>query len=412
MSTDEHRTLVFSFDGTGNEPSDAGKFEHDESISNVLKLHVLLGGGLQGKDLTETKTLKGTPQLTYYYNGIGTRDDGGKIPLVGWLISKFRRGANQMLAPSWGDASRILDEAKKDLKKAEPTQDDRLVVFGFSRGAALARKFASIVLRDYKELDIAFLGVFDTVAAMNGIHRSGETLSSDVFFENGTVNERVERAIHIVSLDENRIAFEPTLMNRDKSNPNRITEIWFPGVHGDIGGGYWYDGLADVSLNYMIDRCREQLGKDILIEKSGAKAIDRLLKNQGPTLEALDVDDILIHPNVTGVTHAHTEGFGKLYSKEFRKVCVWDNDRGLATSICRPLVHHAVKARFDLVPDYRPPALRGLQFKLLLPKKDKKTGIDSIPINGIAKLREYKDKKWLPDASCTDSDEHETSDRS
>ncbi len=38
------RTLVFSFDGTGNEPTDAEGFEHDESISNVLKLHVLMGG--------------------------------------------------------------------------------------------------------------------------------------------------------------------------------------------------------------------------------------------------------------------------------------------------------------------------------------------------------------------------------
>ena len=32
------KTLVFCFDGTGNEPSDAGNFQEDESISNVLKL--------------------------------------------------------------------------------------------------------------------------------------------------------------------------------------------------------------------------------------------------------------------------------------------------------------------------------------------------------------------------------------
>ena len=39
-------TLVFSFDGTGNEPADAEGFRQDESISNVLKLHLLLGGGI------------------------------------------------------------------------------------------------------------------------------------------------------------------------------------------------------------------------------------------------------------------------------------------------------------------------------------------------------------------------------
>jgi len=40
---------------------------------------------------------------------------------------------------------------------------------------------------------VAFLGVFDTVAAMNGIHRQGEKISSDVVFENGTLNPRIER---------------------------------------------------------------------------------------------------------------------------------------------------------------------------------------------------------------------------
>lgn len=35
-------TLVFSFDGTDKEPADAEGFRQDESISNILKLHVLL----------------------------------------------------------------------------------------------------------------------------------------------------------------------------------------------------------------------------------------------------------------------------------------------------------------------------------------------------------------------------------
>ena len=39
------KTIVFSFDGTGNEPTDAGEFIENESITNVLKLHLLLGGG-------------------------------------------------------------------------------------------------------------------------------------------------------------------------------------------------------------------------------------------------------------------------------------------------------------------------------------------------------------------------------
>ncbi len=57
---------------------------------------------------------------------------------------------------------------------------------------------------------MAFLGVFDRVAAMGGIHRRGEKIVTDVVFDNGSVDRRVKRAVHILSLDEDRVAFEPT----------------------------------------------------------------------------------------------------------------------------------------------------------------------------------------------------------
>ena len=381
------RTLVFSFDGTGNEPRDATGFKEDESISNVLKLHVLMGGGLV-EDRTSTHTPKGEDQITYYYNGIGTREDGETIPLVGWFVSKMAKAVNSALAPSWGDARRILNEAARDLKGEQPTAEDRIVVFGFSRGAALARKFASMTLETSGDLEIAFLGVFDTVAAMDGIHRSSEEISSDVVFENGTLDARIRRAVHIVSLDEDRVAFEPTLMNRDEACPQRITEIWLPGVHSDIGGGYWHDGLADVSLSYMIKKCKETMKDHLFIEGSTTTGIRKLLREQGEILKLLNVDDILIHPNVTGRVHRHITGTQKLYPKDVRKVCVRDNDKPLKPDQCRPLVHHAVKARFDLVAEYRPPALRGLEFDLLLPN-----GTARVPISGISGLREHQDKR-------------------
>lgn len=386
MSSSAARTLVFSFDGTGNEPHDASGFKHDESVSNILKLHVLMGGGLE-EDRSETRTEAGGIQETRYYNGIGTQEDGETIPLIGHLIAKARRGINSALAPSWGDARRILKRAGKDLEQLGPTANDRIVVLGFSRGAALARKFASKTLEAHTDLRINFLGVFDTVAAMDGIHTKGETISSDVVFENGTLNSRVLRAVHIVSLDEDRVAFEPTLINRDEENPNRITEVWFPGVHSDIGGGYWHDGLSDVSLSFMMKKCKETLKSDIYIATPTADVIGRLLTEQGDVLKLVDVDDILVHPNVTGMVHRHTTGSGKLYPKDVRKVCVHDNDRAVSPDKCRPVVHHSVKARFDLVAEYRPAALRGVQFDLLLPDGSTRE------ISGISGLREYKDPR-------------------
>ena len=91
MSTDDTgQTLVFSFDGTGNEPADADGFKQDESISNVFKLHILLGGGIEPQPAVRTRSGR-LQTASSYYNGIGTRQDGATIPLLGRLYSAGRR---------------------------------------------------------------------------------------------------------------------------------------------------------------------------------------------------------------------------------------------------------------------------------------------------------------------------------
>ena len=145
----------------------------------------------------------------------------------------MRKAVNSALAPSWGDARRILNQAAKDLDDLAPTPQDRIVLFGFSRGAALARKFASKTLKRYSDFHIAFLGVFDTVAAMDGVHTRGEEISSDVVFEHGTLDPRILRAVHIVSLDEDRVALrdEPRCRETDEDHGGLV-----PGSPA-IGGG-------------------------------------------------------------------------------------------------------------------------------------------------------------------------------
>ena len=325
--------------------------------------------------------------MTCFYNGSGTREDGETIPLVGELIVSTRRLVNSALAPSWGDARRVLKQAAGDLEELWPTSNDRIVLFGFSRGAALARKFASIVLGAHPELGMAFLGVFDTVAAMDGIQTRDDTISTDVVFESGTLRPSIRRAVHIVAMDEDRVAFQPTLINRDVKNPDCIMEVWFPGVHSDIGGGYWHDGLSDVSLTFMIEKCRKALRQDINIANSTSAEIGRLLREQAEILRLLDVDDIMVHPNVTGTVHRHTARTGKIYPKEMRQVCVRDNDQVLDADVCRTLVHHSVKAPCDLVAEYRPTALRGIKFNVLLPDGSEKS------VTGISGQREHQDRR-------------------
>ena len=374
MADDNSQTLVFCFDGTGNEPSDAGEFKEDQSVSNVLKLHVLLGGNF---DETPPKA----KQKSFYYNGIGTREGKTRIPLLGKLYAASRSRLNILVAPTFGDAKRILDEARADFD-AHYRRGDKVALFGYSRGAALARKFAAMILAEHAECSVAFLGAFDTVAAMGGIHRRNDKVSSDVVFENGTLNPRIETAVHLVALDEDRVTFTPTLMNKDPRRPERILEVWFPGVHGDVGGGYWVDGLSDVALAFMIARCKAALGDDIAIAGGDPASIGALFDAQGEALAGLEADDISVHPLAHAPIHTHTGMQAAVLYQDLRAIHVCANDEPCDDL---PILHISVQRRFSQVASYRPPALRGLKYRLLFD-----SGELSPPLQGVSGLRRYR----------------------
>lgn len=387
MAETSHKTLAFCFDGTSNDPGDAGGFKEDESITNILKLHILMGGGLED-DRSPTKTPSGNGQRTFYYNGIGAREGKSRIPLLGKLYHSGRSLVNMVVAPSFGDAKRILDDAKEDFDGADYQAGDCLVIFGYSRGAALARKFAATLLRDHQHCKVSFLGVFDTVAAMNGIHRKGDKISSDVVFEDGTLHSRIEKAVHLVAVDEDRVSFTPTLINEDAENPDRILEVWFPGVHGDVGGGCWADGLSDNALAFMIDRCKEALGDAIAIaDGEDPASIHKLLAKQDDALAGLDADDIAIHPLINGPLHVHTGAKAALFDQDARSIYVSDNDRPSKAKGDLPILHESVGQRFIQVPDYRPAALRGLKFRLWENGK-----VSEETIEGVSGLRAHFQK--------------------
>ena len=180
------KKLIFCFDGTCNSPQDSDDFFEDSSISNIVKLHAFLGGKLNPMN-SENETL--SDQHSFYYSGVGTRGN--------WLKRKF----NALFAPPYGDMDDILDEARADLK-ANFCEGDDIYIFGFSRGAAIARMFAAHL--PYK---VKFLGVFDTVAATRGsLDLNPDTFPvSGIVFENGTLGSHVEQAVHLLSLDEKRI---------------------------------------------------------------------------------------------------------------------------------------------------------------------------------------------------------------
>ncbi|CAG35297.1 phospholipase effector Tle1 domain-containing protein [Desulfotalea psychrophila] len=346
------KKLIFCFDGTCNDPEDSGDFFEDSSVSNILKLHAFLGGSLNPLNAENPKT---SNQHSFYYSGVGTRGS--------WLKQKF----NAVFAPPYGDMDDILDEAHKDLDRQNYKKEDEIYIFGFSRGAAIARMFAANIGKK-----VTFLGVFDTVAATRGsLDLNPESYpASGIVFEDGTIGKHIKKAVHLVSIDEKRLAFQPTLFNKDQ----RVTEVWFAGVHSDVGGGYWFDGLSDITLRFMINCIKDKL------QVLDIKSIDYGKLKISGAQDAICFDDLNINPITNGKLHEQKRPGIKAKTLAPRLIRVNIDDQ---PSKKIPIIHHTVSDRFHDVTEYRPYALRDASYYIMdkngtVDTKSKHTGIASL----------------------------------
>ncbi len=272
------KKLVIFCDGTWNEP--------EKYSTNVLRM-------LQA---TETADNSKNPQLAHYIKGIGTRKG-----------ERFRGGAF-----GYGISENIESAYAFIVSNYEP--GDEIFLFGFSRGAFTARSIAGLIrnfgvlkrphlimaseaydhYRDKKdkewhpngaktkefrekycvdeETKIKFLGVWDTVGALGAPYGAVFGWIIDKLFRcsfhDTTLSTYVENAYHAVAIDERRWPFRPTLWQlqpqHEERNKNSIKENgslryeqrWFPGVHGDVGGGRKKTGLSDCALGWMADCAR------------------------------------------------------------------------------------------------------------------------------------------------------------
>lgn len=197
------KNLAVFNDGTLNDPS-------DEHITNIYKLY--------------KACVKDKSQQALYLAGVGNEQENN------WL-GKFFGGVFGFGA----DAKK--DQAVEWVKERyEP--GDSVFIFGYSRGASGTRLEAN-------ELSaVAFMGCFDTVGAFGIPNGPFQKIN---LFKDMHVGTHVKNVLHLVSLDETRPEFKPTLMNKRHG----IEEIWLPGVHSDIGGGSPNSNLSDCALELM-----------------------------------------------------------------------------------------------------------------------------------------------------------------
>jgi Uncharacterized alpha/beta hydrolase domain (DUF2235) len=179
----------------------------------------------------------------FYVAGIGTRFD---------LLGKVLGGVFGL-----GELPRI-DEAYDHLCTAWAAGDHVIDIIGFSRGAATTLDFCHRIQEKgirrpgsntvvEPNPRIRFLGVWDVVAAF-GLANLGNT-ELNIGHHLSLPRSSLQYCFHAMALDERRPSFLPTRLHG-------ACEVWFRGVHSDVGGGNGNRGLNDIALKWMMSKAK------------------------------------------------------------------------------------------------------------------------------------------------------------
>lgn len=266
------KRIVICADGTWNLRDQVDKDSGKRRPSNVTKL----------ARAVRSRSRNGIDQVVYYHSGVGTK--GG--------LDKITGGA-------FGDG---IEENIRELYRFliyNYVIGDEIYLFGFSRGAFTVRTLAGFMALvgllqkdddyyvpeiyecyekglkcdsdDWKQAfhnikdtqpppPIRMVGVWDTVGALGAPGLLGQFLNGNKYqYHNVGLTPQIEHAVHAMALDERRKPFAVNIWERPDGWGGTLEQVWFPGVHSNIGGGYKPDGLANEALHWMVERA-EALG--------------------------------------------------------------------------------------------------------------------------------------------------------
>lgn len=247
------KNIIFCADGTWDAPPQQ---------TNVYRLY---------RALATTPT-----QIALYDDGVGA--DGNRLEhLLGGAMGL-------------GLFGKIKDGYQQIAQLYEP--GDGIFLFGFSRGAFTARSLAGMIaicglpsgsfdarlvdqafqayrtpllrqailasLAAYKldDAKLQMVGVWDTVGSLGIPALAGGVDPILYGFLDTSLHPDVLCACQALAIDEKRREFPPTLWTTPASAQQVIQQVWFCGVHSDVGGGYGQPGLADIPLHWMMEQAR------------------------------------------------------------------------------------------------------------------------------------------------------------
>jgi uncharacterized protein (DUF2235 family) len=120
--------------------------------------------------------------------------------------------------------------------------------------------------------NIRFLGLWDTVAAyglpIDEMTRGVSKWIWPLELPNRVPSPRVQRACHALALDDERTTFHPVLWDESQEripgagqireiSDERISQVWFSGMHSNVGGGYPDDSLARIPQYWIMTEAQK-----------------------------------------------------------------------------------------------------------------------------------------------------------
>lgn len=333
----------------------------------------------------------GIPQITYYHFGIGA---GGGI-------------ADRLMGANGAGLGEIVREGYSFLAN-NWVRGDEIYIFGFSRGAYTARAIAGLigevglltkeglpylaeVFHDvkhqhdpnyrpkhpdlpfpdkpsaldpmYKEelqrrrltnlnVQIKVIGVFDTVGALGtpkigwltriGLQSNNER---ELAFYDTSLSDCIEYAFQALALEERRYAFQPTLWEKLEGNTTVLRQVWFPGAHSNIGGGYDDQQIATITLGWMMAQCQPFLDFDLDYLFDQWDDVEDYYERTGQKIRPWSFGEIF-----DGLAGFYMLGGGKIRTPG--RYCAVDPTNGRQTIDplldTREYIHPSVRARLQL----------------------------------------------------------------
>jgi uncharacterized protein (DUF2235 family) len=238
-------------------------------------------------------------QFVYYDIGVGA------LAEYPGRANEVLRTADRWLGGAWGAGFEGNVEDALNFLVLNLVPGDAVFVFGFSRGAATARAVTEFLewngglpvkddayflprlfrayvqthgaagardaeverinaelrydgrapLANFQRVEVAYLGVWDTVLALGSRFAATETSTTGPArsFYTGTMPAAcVAHARQALAIDEHRYDFRPEIWTH--CHPGQeMAQRWFAGVHSNVGGGYTRDGLANVALHWIVE---------------------------------------------------------------------------------------------------------------------------------------------------------------